>query len=290
VVSSSAISDPANVTAESSALPVRPRHESAFRRNLNLTRELAITAFRLKYTGSVLGYVWSLIKPLLIFGMMYLVFAVFLLRNKSSPGENFPVELLLAIITWTFFADATATTISAIAGNGHMISKVYFPRWILVVASTLSAGMTFLVNLALMLVVGLTLHWFVIGWQIFAFPLLVIELYILILGIGLFLSALFVSYRDLGHVWEILSQLLFYGSAIVYPFSLIPVRYQHLVALVPTTQIIEDMRRSLVSTHIPWSIQVLGGLSFVPFLAVAATFALGFVVFNKLSPKFGELL
>jgi ABC-2 type transport system permease protein len=269
------------------AATVRP---SAWRSNLNLTRELAVTTFKLKYTGSVLGYMWSLVKPLLIFGMTYLVFAVFLLRGRTSPAENFPVQLLLGIVVWTFIADSTVSSVSAIAGNAHILRKAYFPRWILVVASTLSATMTLAVNVALMLVIGIPLGWFHLSLSTLLLPLLFVELYLFVVGVGMLLSALFVFYRDLGHVWEILLQLLFYASAIVFPFGLIPVRFRLFVAFNPIAQIIEDMRRSLVSPLIPWSANVLGGLVIVPITVVVVIFGLGFLVFHRLSPKFGEAL
>jgi ABC-2 type transport system permease protein len=263
---------------------------SAFQANLNLTRELAVTAFKLKYTGSVLGYAWSLFKPLLMFGMTYLVFAVFLLRGRTSGNENFPVQLLLGIVIWTFFGDATISAVNAIAGNGHMIRKAYFPRWIPVIASTMSAAMTLVVNLGLMLAIGLPLGWFHVGVETLLLPLLFIELYILVVGIGLLLSGLFVFYRDLGHIWEITLQLLFYGSAIVFPFTLIPARFRTLVALNPAAQIIEDMRRAVVTTATPWSAEVLGPWAPVPILTVFAVLALGIVVFRRLTPRFGEAI
>jgi ABC-2 type transport system permease protein len=263
---------------------------SALRSNLNLTRELAVTTFKLKYTGSVLGYAWSLVKPLLIFGMTYLVFAVFLLRGRTNPAENFPVELLLGIIIWQFFAEATGTSTASVVANAHILRKAYFPRWILVVASTLSVTMTLAVNVALVLAIGLPLGWFHVGLYTLILPLLFIELYVLVAGIGLLLSALFVFYRDIAHVWEILLQVLFYGSAVVFPFSLIPGRFRELIAFNPMAQIIEDMRRALVSKAIPWSSQILGPLMIVPLGAVVIVFGLGFLVFTRRSPHFGESL
>jgi ABC-2 type transport system permease protein len=262
----------------------------AWKANVNLVRELAVVAFKLKYTGSVLGYVWSLVKPLMIFGMMYLVFAVFLLRGRPT-GPNFPVQLLLAIVVWGFFSDATVQSVSSIAGNGHMIQKAYFPRWTLVVASTLSAVMTLVVNVVLLLIIGLPLGWFNGGIELLLFPVLLAETYVLVLGIGLLLSALFTFYRDLGHVWEILLQMLFYVSAVVFPFTLIPARFQKLIILNPTGQIVQDLRHVVVNTSLPSSWHVLGmPLALVPPLLVLAMFAIGAAVFNHLTPRFAEAL
>jgi ABC-2 type transport system permease protein len=273
--------------------------QSAWRSNLNLTRELAITSFKLKYTGSVLGYAWSLVKPLLIFGMTYLVFAVLLLRGKTTAAQHFPVQLLLGIVVWTFIADATVSSVSAIVGNAHILLKAYFPRWILVVASTLSATMTLVVNMTLVLCIGIPLGWYHVGPQTLLLPVLFIELYVLIAGIGMLLSALFVFYRDLGHVWEIMLQLLLYASAIVFPIALVPSHFRVLsmgfnprvlMGFNPFAQIIEDMRRALVTPLIPWTSEVLGWLIIVPWAAVCIVFGLGFFVFRRLSPKFGEAL
>jgi ABC-2 type transport system permease protein len=263
---------------------------SAFQSNLNLTRELAVTAFRLKYTGSVLGYAWSLVNPLLVFGTTYFVFVNFLLKNRLNGAENFPVQLLLGIVLWTFFSDATSAAVGAITANGHIIRKAYFPRWIVVVAATLSSAMTLAVNLVLVLAIGIPLGWFHLGLQALAVPLLLIELYMFVVGIGLLLSALFVFYRDLGQVWVITLQLLFYGSAVVFPFSLIPSRIQTFVAFNPMAQIVEDMRRALVTSAIPWSSSILGSLLVVPVVLVVATLAIGYLVFHRLSPRFGEAL
>jgi ABC-2 type transport system permease protein len=282
-------SDSALVGPSATTRPASPK-PSTFRSNLNLTRELAVTAFKLKYTGSVLGYAWSLIKPLLIFGMMYLVFVVLLLRGRTSSSQDFPVQLLIGIVVWTFFADATGSSVSAVVGNGHMVRKAYFPRWILVVASTLSAAMTLVVNLLLMFAIGLPLGWFHVGLHSIILPFLFVELYVLVLGIGLLLSALFVFYRDLGHVWEITLQLLFYGSAIVFPLTLVHGRLRSLMIFNPTTQIIEDMRRSVVTNSIPWSHDILGWFVIVPITAVAAVCVVGLLTFRRLSAKFAEAL
>ncbi|MBJ7608241.1 MAG: ABC transporter permease [Candidatus Dormibacteraeota bacterium] len=263
---------------------------STVRSYLSLIRELAVTSFKLKYAGSVLGYIWSLIKPLMLFGMMYLIFAAFLLKGRTSSAENFPVELLVAIVLWTFFADATTTALASIAGNGDMIRKAYFPRWILVVASTMSAAMTLIVNAVLIFVLGLLFHWYQVGWQSLLLIPLLLELYVLSLGIGMLLAALYVYYRDLGHIWEILLQLLFYLSAIIFPFSLLSPQLQGLAAMNPVAQIIEDARRAVVSSAIPWSTDLLGRRLVVPLVLVIGALGVGIWSFQVLSKRFGERL
>jgi ABC-2 type transport system permease protein len=268
----------------------RPR--SVFQRNLNLVRELSITSFKLKYTGSALGYVWSLVKPLMLFGIMYLVFSILL---KAGTGAyDFPVQLLVAIVAWTFFTEATATAMNAVAGNGDLIRKAYFPRWILVAASTTSALLTFAINTVLVVIVTFALGHLELSWVSLLAPLYYLELIVLVLGLSMLLSALFVFFRDLGHIWEIVSLVLFYGSAIVFPFELIQthsIKLADLAGLNPIAQIITDLRHVLVAPDkIPSMAALIGPLAYIPIAISIGVFILGFIVFHKLTPRFAEAL
>lgn len=289
----------ATATTTEQRLATPPAAGRGMRRHLNLTRELAVTQFKLKYTGSVLGYVWSLLKPLMVFAIMYAVFDRLLHAGRTS--DRFTMQLLVGIVIWTFFAETTITAVNAIVVNGNLINKASFPRAILVVASSLSALMTFAINLTLIvLIAGLT-HNLTLGWHSLAAIPLLVELYVLVIGISLLLSALFVFYRDLGHIWEIFTQLLFYGSAVVFPLSLNgtvtngvlqPIRIMRLIALNPVTQIIEDLRHALVTQdpRVPWTSTILGARIAFP-LAVTATVAVvGLAVFQRLAPRFSENL
>jgi ABC-2 type transport system permease protein len=276
---------------DTSRVEAIPRPRSLFQRNLNLVRELSITSFKLKYTGSALGYIWSLIKPLMLFGIMYLVFSILLKVGKGDT--NFPVQLLIAIVAWTFFTEATSTAMNAVAGNGDLIRKAYFPRWILVVASTTSALLTFAINTTLVLVVTFALGDLDLGLRSLLVPLYYLELIALVLGLSLLLSSLFVFFRDLGHIWEIVSLVLFYGSAVVFPIMLIKSQtLLDLAGLNPVAQIVQDLRYSLVvSSPLNHSmVSLIGALEVVPILLSIATFGLGFLVFHRLTPKFAESL
>src|SRR5580704_12325790 len=178
------------------ALEAIQRSRSEFQRNLNLIRELSITSFKLKYTGSALGYMWSLAKPLMYFGIMYLVFSILL---KAGAGSfDFPVQLLVAIVAWTFFTEATSTAMNAVAGNGDLIRKAYFPRWILVVASTTSELLTLVINTVLVVVVTFAIGGLDLSWRSLLVPVYYLELILLVLGLSMLLSSLFVFFRDLG--------------------------------------------------------------------------------------------
>ena len=194
------------------------------------------------------------------------------------------------MIAWTFFAEATTASVSAVVANGEVLRKALFPRWILVVAAVMSAAMTLVVNFSLILVLGLALRWYVIGWQSLLVPLLLLELVVLSLGVGMILASVFVYYRDVGYIWEILQLLLFYASAILFPLSLVPGHLQWLVALNPLAQVVEDMRRALVSSTIPWSSTVLGSKLAIPVIGVCLSLVVGVIVFRRLARHFGERL
>jgi ABC-2 type transport system permease protein len=281
----------AATTAETLARLARPAQRPAAQRSsLRLVWRLAFTSFKLRYSGSALGYAWSLVRPLLLFGMLYLVFALFLLRGRTAPGEHFPVQLLVGIVAWTFFAEATMTATSSIVANADILHRSRFPRWILVVSAVLSAAITLAINAALVIALGLALNWYTIGVQTLWVPLLLLELIALALGLGLALAAFFVYYRDLGYIWEIALQFLFYASAIVFPFSLVPGGLRWLVGLNPVAQITEDLRRALVTDQIPWSSSILGARLAVPLGSVALTLVVGALLFRALSARFGERL
>jgi ABC-2 type transport system permease protein len=284
-----------NVAAQGTgALEAIQRPRSVFQRNLNLVRELSITSFKLKYTGSALGYIWSLFKPLMYFGIMYLVFN--LLLRVGTGDKDFPVQLLIAIVAWTFFTEATATAMNAIAGNGDLIRKAYFPRWILVVASTTSSLLTFAINTVLVLVVTFAIGGLDLSWRSLLVPVYYLELILLVLGLSMLLSSLFVFFRDLGHIWEILSLVLFYGSAVVFPFGIIwqhSIKLADLAGMNPVAQIIQDLRYSLVIPSTPLNQPMsayIGALVVVPMVLSVLVFVVGSFVFTQLTPKFAESL
>ena len=199
----------------------------------------------------------------------------------------------IGIVAWTFFTEATATAMNAVAGNGELIRKAYFPRWILVVASTTSALLTFAINTLLVIVITFALGHLHLDWRSLLAPLYFLELIALVLGLSLLLSSLFVFFRDLGHIWEILSLVLFYGSAVVFPFTKISnksKRLADLAGLNPVAQIITDLRHSLVNASLPSMHSIIGPLVIIPIGISFATLIIGYLVFTKLTPRFAESL
>jgi len=279
---------PAVVLAPAGVDGASPQEPSPLQRQYNLVRELAVTQFRLKYTGSVLGYIWSLAKPLMIFAIMYAVFSRLLRVGAGSP--NFALQLLVAVVMWQFFSETTAVGLQSIVSNANVIRKAYFPRAILVIAATMTAFMTFLINFALIVIVFVPLGRLEVGWQSLWLLPLIIELYIVALGLSLLLSTLYVFFRDVGYIWEIGTQILFYGSAVVYPLGFVPSKIQRIIVLNPVAQIIEDVRHVIVTRQVPWSGAVLGVFWFAPMLVALAAALLGLWAFMRWSPQFAENL
>lgn len=259
------------------------------RRNRILLRELVITDFKLRYQGSILGYAWSLLKPLFLFLIMYVVFGVLV---KLGTIEHYSVYLLFGIVLWTFFSEATNQGMVSIISRGDVIRKIKFPKYILVLSATISA----LVNLTLNLViVAILMIASGVHLQISAIllPLYIIEIYVLALGLAFFLSALNVKYRDTSHIWEILMQAAFYATPIIYPLSIVITKSAlaaKILMLNPVAQAIQDARHSLI-THDTITIgQVFHNQLYVlvPFLIVIVIFIVGILYFKKHSNNFAE--
>lgn len=273
-------------TVATPSMLTRPSALATLRRDAALTRELAWTQFKLKYTGSVLGYLWSLLKPAMLFAILYVIFV----QIFHQTADEFAVQLLVGVVLFTFFVESTSGAMSSIVGNAGLIQKAYFPRAILVVASSLTASMTFVINLALIVAVATPLGHMHLGLRsLLAIPI-VAELYVLALGLSLLLSCLFVFYRDLGHIWEILTQVIFYASAVVFPISRVPERFRIGFFLNPMAQIIEDMRHALVLPGIPSTADVVGRNAAIPIAIAVLAFVIGIATFRALSPSFAENL
>lgn len=260
------------------------------RRNRILLNELTKTDFKLRYQGSVLGYLWAIIRPMLLFGILYIVFAKFLRFGDEIP--HYPVYLLTGTVLWSFFTECTNQGIQSLILRSDLMRKIAFPKWIIVLSATTTAFINLLINLTVVIIfaiasgVSFSLTWLIV-------PFLIIELYILAFGIALFLGSLNVKFRDVGSIWEVLLQALFYAVPIIYPLSMV-VSYNDfaakLIMLNPIAQIVQDVRFNLITseTVTGWGIIDNVFLKFVPILIVIFVITLGILVFNKKSKYFAE--
>ena len=265
----------------------RPRRER-IAHHARVVRVTAAAEFKLKYSGSALGYVWSVAKPLALFSMLYIVFGRFFKLNAGL--KHYPLYLLCGIVLWTFFIDATSLTLNSIVARGSLLRKLSFPRLIVPMSATLTAAITFAVNLLVIaaFVAGnrLTPH---LSWLLLI-PLL-LELYAFTLGVGLVLAALFVRFRDTSQVWELGAQLLFYASPIIIPVNFLPPWFQPIDFLNPFVQIMQDVRRVLIyDMPVTTASSVLGGRAghLIPVVLALLVRVGGVVFFRRESPWFAE--
>lgn len=248
-----------------------------------------MTDFKLKYQGSALGYLWSLLRPLLLFGILYVIFALVIKTGDGIP--HFPVYLLLGIVLWTFFTDMTAQSLGSIVGRGDLIRKISIPRWIIVFSSSLLA----LINLGLNLIVVIVMmlvNQVEITWHILLLPIVLLELYVFALGISLFLSAAFVKYRDVNYIWEVVLQAGFYLTPILYSLTIIPLQFQKIMLISPLAQVIQDARLFVVSQNekvvTAWRVFDGGWYALIPIVITILTLILGIIYFRSQSKSFAE--
>lgn len=260
-------------------------------RNRILLRELVVTDFKLRYQGSALGYAWSVLKPLFLFAILYIVFDRFLRLGRDI--EHFPVYLLLGVILWGFFTEATSNGLQSIISRGDLIRKINFPKYIIVVSGTISALINLAINLVVVLVFIL-INGVHVSLQILWVVPLLVELYIFSLAIAFFLSALNVKYRDIGHLWDIFLQAFFYATPILYPLAMVMQQSEFaakVIMLSPVAQIIQDMRYVMVTHDSIRIYDIMHGWKvLIPFMIVIVTIMLASYYFRKSSKKFAELI
>lgn len=260
------------------------------KQNRALLSELVRTDFKLRYQGSVLGYAWSLLRPLFMFLILYLVFAVVFKLGDSIP--NYPIYLLLGIVLWNFFSEMTQQSLGSIVGRGDLIRKIRIPRWMIIVSASIGA----LINLVLNLLVVM-IFVFISGMDLLAtsvlLPIFVLEIYVFALGIGLLLSALFVKYRDISYIWDVFLQAGFYATPILYPVSLITnTAVLKLLFLNPMAQAIQGARNVFVTPEAItinniWNNQ---WAFLIPLAIVLGTLMIGVLYFRSQAKDFAENL
>lgn len=258
------------------------------KQNRALLAELVRTDFKLRYQGSVLGYAWSLLKPLLMFAILYIVFAKFLKIGSDLP--HYPIYLLFGVVLWNFFSEMTTQSVSSIVGRGDLIRKIRIPRWMIVFSSSISA----LINLGLNLVVVVlfvVLNKVDITHTVLWLPLNIVEIYVFALGASLILATAFVKFRDISYIWDVFIQAGFYLTPIFYPLSLITKElFQKLLLMNPMGQAIQDARYNAI-THETITTNTLfhgGPYMYIPYAIVMITLVLGVFYFKKESKFFAE--
>ncbi len=260
------------------------------RRFWRLTHVLALTEFKLKFYGSVLGYLWQLVRPLLLFGVLYIVFTEFVRFGEGV--EHYAVVLLLGVVLYTFVSEATSTAVGAVVERENLVRKIRFPRLVIPVSVVATATLNLLLNLlavsVFMLVSGVEPR---LSWLMMVPLLLLLEAFAL--GIAMMVSALYVRFRDVEPIWDVLLQVLFYATPILYPIEIVPSKQaQELLMLNPFGAIVQQVRHSIVDPSAPSAAEVAGGTEWL--LVSGAILLLlvvgGFFIFKREAPRIAEEL
>jgi len=248
--------------------------------HLHLIREFTINNFKLKYKNSSVGYLWSILTPLLMLATLYIVFSI--IMKLDVP--HYQLFLLIGIIFWNFLSEATTISMNSLLAHGNIIKKMNFPNYIIVLSSCLSSFISLLLNLiifflfTLIFKVKLTITSIIL-------PFYLVELFILVLGISFFLSSLYPKFRELSHIWSFLLLIGFWVTPIIYRETMVPEKYLKYYMLNPLARLINETRDILIYYYTPMLRQVL-----ITLIICILIFALGFLFFRKRSPYFAEEL
>ena len=262
------------------------------RRLWHLTSTLAVTDFKLRFFGSALGYLWQLVRPLLMFGVLYVVFTEVV--PLGGDVELYPVALLLGVVLYSFVSEATGGALTSLVDRESLIRKIEFPR----LAVPLAAVLTALFNVALNLIavlVFLLVAGAQIRWSWLEMPLLLAALTAFAAGFGTLLSALYVRFRDVRPIWDVVLQVFFYASPIFYPIDVVLEENEtlaHALMCNPFAVILQQARHALVAPSHPSAAEAIGdpALLAIPLaIAVLVIFA-GYRRFSRSAPKIAEEL
>jgi ABC-2 type transport system permease protein len=260
------------------------------RRFIDLLWLMSVTEFRRTYFGTVFGYLWSLVRPLMLFGVLLFVFTqVF---RVGAELHNYPVLLLLGIVQYTFFQEATSNAVTSVVAQEGVVRKTQFPRLVIPLATVLTAFFNFCLNLVVVLV--FILAWGVdLQWTWLLFPLPMAALFVFTTAVSMTLSVLYVRFRDVAIIWTVLAQTLFYATPILYPLGLenfLSERIENLLMLNPLAVIFEQVRVWLLESSAPSPAEAAGGaLHLLPALAIYIGTCLYAVwIFNREAPKIAE--
>jgi ABC-2 type transport system permease protein len=283
------------VSIETDSSPLREVHgPSALgggsRRFFDLLWLMSATEFKRTYFGTVLGYIWSLIRPLMLFGVLLFVFTQ-VFKIGSNQVDHYPVFLLLGIVLFTFFQESTTNAVTSVVTQEGVVRKTQFPRLVIPLATVLTGAFNFGLNL--MIVFAFV---FAFGvdptWTWLLFPLALAVLFVFTGAVSMALSVLFVRFRDVAIIWTVVAQVLFYATPILYPVNFKP-HYEHLLMINPLAVIFEQVRVwILAEPQAPTAVEAAGGwLGLVPAAAIfVAVCAFGVWIFRRDAPRIAEEL
>ena len=277
-------------------LPLREVHgPSALgggsRRFFDLLWLMSVTEFKRVYFGTVLGYLWSLVRPLALFGVLLFVFTQ-VFKIGSNEAEHYPVLLLMGIVLFTFFQEATTNSVTSVVAQEGVVRKTQFPRLVIPISTVVTGAFNLLLNLVI--VAG-----FVFGfgvepmWTWLLFPVALALLFVLTAAVSMLLSVLYVRFRDIAIIWLVAAQILFYATPILYPVTMFHSdTKEHLLMINPLAVIFEQVRVWVIEPSAPTAVEAAGGWAgLIPAIAIfVAVCVLGVWTFSREAPKVAEQL
>jgi ABC-2 type transport system permease protein len=260
-----------------------------WRRFVDLVYLISVTEFKRTYFGTALGYLWSIGRPLMLFGVLLAVFTQIFRIGSQVP--NYPVLLLFNIVLMGFFSEATTTAVNSVVGNEGIVRKTQFPRLVI----PLSVVITSLINLGLNLVVVFV---FILAWGIaptwswLLFPVFLALLFVITTAVSMIVSSLLPRFRDVGIIWTVLSTVLFYATPVLYPIDAVPDTFRDFLMLNPLTPLFEAARLWVIDPTAPGPATVAGGYDglIAPAVIYLAVCVLAVWVFNREAPRIAEEL
>ena len=267
----------------------RGGHDVGFRRSLALAWTLALTDWKLRFYGSALGAIWTLARPFAFFGVVYVVFTEIV--GLDEGVKNYGVYILFGMVLFQYFGEITANAVQSLVARENLLRKMYFPPLVIPMAvgitAALNLGMTLIAAAIFVLANGIFPQW---AWL--QLPVLIAILTIFSLGVGMLLSSLYVRFRDIQPIWEVVQQLLFYASPVLYVATLVPESYQRYYLCNPIAAVLTQVRHTIVDPTAPSITRALGAdwRLIIPLAISLATFALGYAVFRRESPRIAENL
>lgn len=242
---------------------------------------LAVTDFKLRYQGSALGYVWAILQPLLMFTILNIVFSSLFARGGGI--EHYSLQLIVSLMLFFFFSDGTGAGLRSLVSKSQLVTKIYVPRWTIIVASTINAALIFCMNL--IVIIGFfAWHKFLPSTAaILMFIFFIITLYIVIVGFSLFAAPLYVRFRDVGMIWDVVLRAIMYIAPILYPLSMLPEEWHTYILLNPFAFVVHFNKEALINNHFADPVQ------YAMFLGIViAIFVFGIVMYNAQSKRIAE--
>ena len=256
------------------------------RRALELLYLIAVTEFKKTYFGTTLGYLWSLARPLMLFGVLLAVFTQVFRIGSEVP--DYPVLLLFNIVLFGFFQEATLTAVGSIVGQEGVVRKTQFPRLVIPLAVVLTAlfnlGLNLVAVLVFMLAFGVTPMF---TWLLF--PVILVLLIVITVAVSMIVSSLYPRFRDMAIIWTVMSTVLFYATPILYPIEKVPETLQKILILNPLAPLFELARKWIIDPSAPAPSEIAGAGPVLAAVAIyAGTCAFAVWIFNREAPRIAE--